>query len=65
MTRIVWTLIMILYLVVYVYSAYKTQIDFEPIWGYICTCTFPIIFLIFIRLFNDKSRGQDIEDDQH
>jgi len=54
--KYVWIFIIIIYLIVYGYSAHMTTIEPERnIWGYICTLVFAILTLIGIHLYSKKT----------
>ena len=63
--KYVITLIYIMYIAVYVYSAHMTSVDPDrPIWGYICTFIFTFLSIWSIRLYSgyNKKDEKNLED---
>ena len=55
--KYVITLIYILYITVYGYSAYMTSVEPDrPLWGYICTFIFGVLTIWSVTLYSKYSK---------
>lgn len=58
-------LIIVIYFIVYSYSAYMTSVEPDrKIWGYICTLVFIILSIWGVSVFTKKQRKNKDENNQ-
>ena len=52
--------IVIIYLIVYGYSVFKTTVEPDnKIWGYICALVFAILSIMFVNHYMNNSKNSD------